>query len=255
MRKKIAFSLIELLVVIAIIAILAALLFPVISHARQKSRRTVCIGNLRQLGVGLEAFVTDHNVYPSMIGSTNDGNWYWAVQIQGEGLGQPKPVNKFLFSGVWRCPSAPKTMAWTSDKEPFCSYGYNAFGVIQAWQKATNHLGLDALPVHLPMQKAVGFPPLREAGVAAPADMMAIGDSIDGTVIFQRWLMEWSRFRDFGRTQFGRATDRHQGCINVLFCDYHVECPKVKSVFEGKSDTELVRWNRDHQPHRELLIR
>ena len=54
---------------------------------------------------------------------------------------------------------------------------------------------------------------------------------------------------------FGRATDRHQGSIDVLFCDYHVGSPKVEFVFEDKNDAALVRWNRDHQPHQEQLIR
>ena len=47
--KNRAFTLIELLVVIAIIAILAAILFPVFAQAKEASKRTVCLSNLRQL--------------------------------------------------------------------------------------------------------------------------------------------------------------------------------------------------------------
>ncbi|MGH7866572.1 MAG: H-X9-DG-CTERM domain-containing protein, partial [Candidatus Dormibacteraceae bacterium] len=205
----------------------------------------------------LQVFVADHNAYPSMIGSTNDGNWFWAMQIQGEGFGHPKPIKEFLFSGVWRCPSAPKTIAWVPDlKERFCSYAYNALGGIQAWSKATNNLGLDALPVNLPSVRAVGFPPVREPGVAVPSDMMAIGDSIDGRVVLWRWLSEWAGGPSgSARRQYGRASDRHQGSVNVLFCDGHVESPTVRFVFEDSSDAALARWNRDHQPHREFLLR
>jgi prepilin-type processing-associated H-X9-DG protein len=46
---------------------------------------------------------------------------------------------------------------------------------------------------------------------------------------------------------------RHQGRLNVLFCDGHVESPTLQLLFVDASDAALVRWNRDHQPHREQL--
>jgi prepilin-type N-terminal cleavage/methylation domain-containing protein/prepilin-type processing-associated H-X9-DG protein len=56
-----AFTLIELLVVIAIIAILAAVLLPVLSAARKKGMQTTCINNLRQLAVGMNLYINDNN--------------------------------------------------------------------------------------------------------------------------------------------------------------------------------------------------
>ncbi len=56
---KKGFTLIELLVVVEIIAILAAMLFPVFSRARENARRTVCLNNLKQLGLATHMYAQD----------------------------------------------------------------------------------------------------------------------------------------------------------------------------------------------------
>jgi prepilin-type N-terminal cleavage/methylation domain-containing protein len=67
-----AFTLVELLVAIAIIAILAALLFPVLSHAEASGHRTACLNNLKQIAAGVHMYAGDFNeiLFP-IINTTN----------------------------------------------------------------------------------------------------------------------------------------------------------------------------------------
>jgi prepilin-type N-terminal cleavage/methylation domain-containing protein len=75
-----AFTLVELLVVIAIVGLLAALLLPALASARDKSRKTACVSNLRQMGIALLNYATDNDgripYGPKAPPFTNPGDFY-----------------------------------------------------------------------------------------------------------------------------------------------------------------------------------
>ena len=72
MGRKLGFTLVETLVVISIIAVLAGLLFPVFASARRSARRTVCISQLRQIGLALQMYRQDNEEYPLHLSAIND---------------------------------------------------------------------------------------------------------------------------------------------------------------------------------------
>lgn len=100
-RNSKAFTLIELLVVIAIIAILAAILFPVLAQAREAAKKAQCISNQRQLGLSTVMYTADHDdTYPPGINTYRDGTITFVHDST-----TPYRKNKDILG----CPSYPST--------------------------------------------------------------------------------------------------------------------------------------------------
>ena len=103
MSLRRAFTLIELLVVIAIIAILAALLLPVLDAAKQKSWTTRCNSNLHQIGLGMRLYANDNDdLYPE-----SGGDIHWNT-YDTNGSGKPSWMQQIFpnvgSTNVYNCP-------------------------------------------------------------------------------------------------------------------------------------------------------
>jgi|GEM_PF-423909 len=75
-RSHKGFTLIELLVVISIIALLIALLLPALAKAKKLSESTVCLSNLRQVGLAYQEYVSEYSTLTCNFNANNSGNYY-----------------------------------------------------------------------------------------------------------------------------------------------------------------------------------
>jgi prepilin-type N-terminal cleavage/methylation domain-containing protein/prepilin-type processing-associated H-X9-DG protein len=210
--RRSAFTLIELLIVIAIIAILAAILFPVFAQAREKARGMTCLGNMRQIGLGLAQYLQDYDeVFPVNAycesGSTTQWDWvFWYDLIdpyvkQGSKNAVDHPINT---GGIYRCPTHP------------ADYQNGQYG-----------LHLDLFPGGRPCGAAATWQVSWTASlveVENPAEKIGImekgaNDGWESYMPFVTWEWDWvGSVKTAG--QIDPAKDGMQTALNKGDCDY-----------------------------------
>jgi prepilin-type processing-associated H-X9-DG protein/prepilin-type N-terminal cleavage/methylation domain-containing protein len=253
------FTLVELLVVIAIIAVLTALVLTGVVAAKKRVAQAQCAHNVTQLGLGVQLFVADNHVYPLTVNPKYREGLYpehqtaWMTAIRGV-LARGDPVHPNSTNaqgeGIWICPAAPRPGNFP-EWQGFVSYGYNDYGL----STRESSLGLGGQTVWLG-DKNGSAPPVSETEVVNPTQLILLGDGFEGGKGIIRDGLTIIRRKDTTQDYLGstaRALGRHKQKANVVFCDGHVETPTLKNLFEDNSDSALTRWNRDNQPHRNLL--
>ena len=263
-----AFTLIELLVVIAIVALLAALLMPALSNAKQQGYKARCQGHLHQVGIALHMFVADDSRFPTLLsGNVNDLNTW------------PQGLAPYLFgredsNQVLSCPGFKGTVnPWGSrlyaSEGP--GYSYNCIGAGR--YAPFMELGLNEFVSLGEMGFSRG---ITEANLRTPSEMFAISDSL-----FVRWgtgqsgqsglrthktsgLLDTFPFLNRTRASYNwegigfsegaglfviQQPPQHGKQFNMLFTDGHVSSVLISNLFDVRKSAR--NWNRDNEPHPE----